>query len=35
MTRINHSIEEMIRLAPEQYLWMHDRWKNARKKVLL
>ena len=35
MTRINNSIEKMIRLAPEQYLWMHDRWKNARKKGLL
>ena len=31
MTRVNQEIEAMIRLAPEQYLWMHDRWRNARK----
>jgi Kdo2-lipid IVA lauroyltransferase/acyltransferase len=35
MTRINGAIEQMIRLAPEQYLWMHDRWKNARRKGLI
>lgn len=35
MTRINEAIEYMIRLAPEQYLWMHDRWKNARRKGLI
>ena len=34
MTRVNEEIEAMIRLAPEQYLWMHDRWRNARKKGL-
>lgn len=34
MTRVNHEIEQMILLAPEQYLWMHDRWKNARRKGL-
>jgi KDO2-lipid IV(A) lauroyltransferase len=34
MTRINEEIEAMIRLAPEQYLWMHDRWRNARRKGL-
>ncbi len=35
MTRVNAEIEAMIRLAPEQYLWMHDRWRNARRKGLL
>lgn len=35
MTRVNAEIEAMIRLAPDQYLWMHDRWRNARKKGLL
>jgi KDO2-lipid IV(A) lauroyltransferase len=35
MTRVNSEIEAMIRLAPEQYLWMHDRWRNARRKGLL
>lgn len=35
MTRVNVEIEAMIRLAPEQYLWMHDRWRNARKKGLM
>lgn len=34
MTRVNAEIEAMIRLAPEQYLWMHDRWRNARRKGL-
>jgi Kdo2-lipid IVA lauroyltransferase/acyltransferase len=35
MTRLNQVIEDMIRIAPEQYLWMHDRWRNARRKGLL
>jgi Kdo2-lipid IVA lauroyltransferase/acyltransferase len=35
MTRINAVLEKMIRIAPEQYLWMHDRWRNARRKGLL
>lgn len=35
MTRVNSAIEEMIRLAPEQYLWMHDRWRYARRRGLL
>ncbi|MBS1702801.1 MAG: lysophospholipid acyltransferase family protein [Armatimonadetes bacterium] len=35
MTRVNAEIEAMIRMAPEQYLWMHDRWRNARRKGLL
>lgn len=34
MTRVNEELETMIRLAPEQYLWMHDRWRNARRKGL-
>ncbi len=28
-------LEGAVREAPEQYLWMHDRWKSARKKKLL
>lgn len=35
MTRVNAELEAMIRMAPEQYLWMHDRWRNARRKGLL
>lgn len=35
MTRVNAALEQMIRLAPEQYLWMHDRWKYARRRGLL
>ena len=26
--RYNHAIENMIRSAPEQYLWLHRRWKS-------
>lgn len=26
--RYMHAIESMVRLAPEQYLWMHRRWKS-------
>ena len=26
--RYNHAIETMIRNAPEQYLWLHRRWKS-------
>lgn len=26
--RYNRAIEQMIRLAPEQYLWLHRRWKS-------
>ena len=26
--RFNHGIETAIRLAPEQYLWVHRRWKS-------
>lgn len=35
MTRVNQALEELIRLAPEQYLWMHDRWRFARRRGLL
>lgn len=30
-TRINTVLEEGIRLAPEQYLWSHDRFKQFRR----
>ncbi len=26
--RLNHAMEQMIRTAPEQYLWVHRRWKS-------
>jgi KDO2-lipid IV(A) lauroyltransferase len=28
-------LESQIRLYPEQYLWLHDRWRSARKRGLL
>lgn len=30
MEIINAEIEALIRLYPEQWLWIHDRWKSAR-----
>jgi lauroyl/myristoyl acyltransferase len=27
MCEINNAIENMVRLHPEQWLWLHDRWK--------
>lgn len=35
MTQVNAALESVIRQYPEQWLWMHDRWKNARKNNLL
>lgn len=29
--RMNAAIERLVRRYPEQYLWMHDRWKSARR----
>ena len=26
--RFNHSLEQVVRRAPEQYLWIHRRWKS-------
>ncbi|MDQ2986802.1 MAG: lysophospholipid acyltransferase family protein [Armatimonadota bacterium] len=30
MTQVNRKIEEAVRGHPEQWLWMHDRWRWAR-----
>jgi KDO2-lipid IV(A) lauroyltransferase len=27
MMRINLEIEQMVRAYPEQWLWLHDRWR--------
>jgi Kdo2-lipid IVA lauroyltransferase/acyltransferase len=35
MTQFNRVLEAAIREFPEQYLWMHDRWKSARHEGLL
>lgn len=35
MRAINASLESMIRQHPDQWLWFHDRWRNARKRGLL
>jgi len=35
MTQVNAVLESVIRDYPEQWLWMHDRWKTARKRGLL
>lgn len=35
MAELNRGLEEVVRRAPEQYLWMHDRWKSARRAGLL
>ncbi|MFY9342055.1 MAG: lysophospholipid acyltransferase family protein, partial [Planctomycetota bacterium] len=28
VTRVNRAIEELVRRAPEQYLWIHDRYRT-------
>ena len=30
VTRVNRVLEELIRQAPEQYLWIHDRYRTKR-----
>jgi KDO2-lipid IV(A) lauroyltransferase len=35
MAAINLNLEGMIRRYPEQWLWMHDRWKSARQAGML
>ena len=34
-TAINANLEAMIRRYPDQWLWMHDRWKSARQAGML
>jgi KDO2-lipid IV(A) lauroyltransferase len=34
MAAYNLTLESVIREFPEQYLWMHDRWKSARQRGL-
>ena len=33
--RMNLELEALIRRYPEQYLWMHDRWKAARRRGMV
>lgn len=35
MTDVNKVLEGVIRRYPEQWLWLHDRWKSARRAGLL
>lgn len=35
MAAYYRDLEAAVREAPEQYLWMHDRWKSARRRGLL
>jgi KDO2-lipid IV(A) lauroyltransferase len=35
MRAIHAEFEQMITQYPEQWLWFHDRWRNARRKGLL
>ncbi len=35
MATYYQALESAIREAPEQYLWMHDRWKSSRRRKLL
>jgi len=35
MARVNQKIEEAVRRHPEQWLWMHDRWRWARELGLM
>ena len=32
---INRSLETAIRQYPEQYLWIHNRWKSAKRRGLV
>lgn len=35
MTEANKVIEKYVRKYPEQWLWMHDRWRSARQQGLI
>jgi KDO2-lipid IV(A) lauroyltransferase len=30
MAELNLVLESIVRRYPDQYLWLHDRWKEAR-----
>ncbi len=32
---VNETIERIVRMYPEQWLWFHDRWKSARRRGLV
>lgn len=33
--QLNHSMEQLIRRAPEEWFWVHDRWKTPNPEFLL
>jgi KDO2-lipid IV(A) lauroyltransferase len=35
MAQFNEVLESVVRDYPEQYLWMHDRWKSARRRGMV
>ncbi len=35
MAQYNEGLESVVRRYPDQYLWLHDRWKAARRKGLV
>lgn len=35
MVGYNRALEDIIRQYPEQWLWLHDRWRNAKRKGLI
>jgi Kdo2-lipid IVA lauroyltransferase/acyltransferase len=35
MIRVNQALEKTVRQYPEQWLWLHDRWRSARQQGML